>query len=266
MMTHVEEGDMSDTSQGSGWWVASDGKWYPPEQAPGAQPAPQPPPPQPGPPPSSGGKGCIYALIAVAVVVFVGIVGVVLAIAFFGGEAIDNIEDAADEDPCPFLTNGEVNDVLGDDTKAVELSGFNQLLTLTVDARVLQDAPDCVVLKNDAAVARVARSQGSDASSVFAAEKDIADGTSEDRGGGVSVETDDFISDRVVDMGDEAFCTTSSFLGGAGVLVRQGDTLVYVSIQLDAGETPEVDLDSGGFATDDEHCTQAQELAKKVLG
>jgi uncharacterized membrane protein len=26
---------MSDTSQGEGWWQASDGKWYPPEQAPG---------------------------------------------------------------------------------------------------------------------------------------------------------------------------------------------------------------------------------------
>lgn len=31
---------MSDQSQGPGWWQASDGKWYPPEQAPGAaQPA-----------------------------------------------------------------------------------------------------------------------------------------------------------------------------------------------------------------------------------
>ncbi len=26
---------MSDESQGPGWWLASDGKWYPPEQAPG---------------------------------------------------------------------------------------------------------------------------------------------------------------------------------------------------------------------------------------
>jgi len=34
---------MSDTSQGPGWWLASDGKWYPPEQAPGYQrPAPVP--------------------------------------------------------------------------------------------------------------------------------------------------------------------------------------------------------------------------------
>jgi hypothetical protein len=36
---------MSDTQQGVGWWLASDGKWYPPEQAPGAT-AP-PPPSQP---------------------------------------------------------------------------------------------------------------------------------------------------------------------------------------------------------------------------
>ncbi len=33
---------MSDSSQGPGWWQASDGRWYPPDQAPssGAQPAP----------------------------------------------------------------------------------------------------------------------------------------------------------------------------------------------------------------------------------
>jgi TM2 domain-containing membrane protein YozV len=30
---------MSDTSQGEGWWQASDGKWYPPEQAATATPA-----------------------------------------------------------------------------------------------------------------------------------------------------------------------------------------------------------------------------------
>ena len=43
---------MSDFSQGPGWWQASDGKWYPPESAPGAAPtAPASPfggPPAPG--------------------------------------------------------------------------------------------------------------------------------------------------------------------------------------------------------------------------
>lgn len=34
---------MSDQSQGPGWWLASDGKWYPPETAPGAVQPPAPP-------------------------------------------------------------------------------------------------------------------------------------------------------------------------------------------------------------------------------
>jgi hypothetical protein len=36
---------VSDVPQGPGWWIASDGKWYPPEQHPDYQP---PPPPAPG--------------------------------------------------------------------------------------------------------------------------------------------------------------------------------------------------------------------------
>lgn len=36
---------MSDVSQGEGWWQASDGKWYPPEQAANPAPAPAPTPP-----------------------------------------------------------------------------------------------------------------------------------------------------------------------------------------------------------------------------
>jgi hypothetical protein len=35
---------MSDVSRGPGWWIASDGRWYPPEQHPGYRP---PPPPAP---------------------------------------------------------------------------------------------------------------------------------------------------------------------------------------------------------------------------
>lgn len=36
---------MSDTSQGPGWWLASDGRWYPPESHPNASPPPPPPAP-----------------------------------------------------------------------------------------------------------------------------------------------------------------------------------------------------------------------------
>lgn len=53
---------MSDQSQGPGWWQASDDRWYPPEQRPGAGPAPAPapapmptvaPPPAPVTPPTA---------------------------------------------------------------------------------------------------------------------------------------------------------------------------------------------------------------------
>ena len=39
---------MSETSQGPGWWIASDGRWYPPQAAPGQWPAAY---------PSRGGTG-----------------------------------------------------------------------------------------------------------------------------------------------------------------------------------------------------------------
>src|SRR5450759_4169120 len=49
---------MSDTSQGSGWWQASDGKWYRPEQHPDYQPpSPGPAWPLQGPPSLSQASG-----------------------------------------------------------------------------------------------------------------------------------------------------------------------------------------------------------------
>jgi hypothetical protein len=47
---------VSDTSQGDGWWVASDGKWYPPAAAQGVSYDPAPPPQMPygGPPAAYG--------------------------------------------------------------------------------------------------------------------------------------------------------------------------------------------------------------------
>lgn len=39
---------MSDTSQGEGWWQASDGKWYAPQQAEPSPPSPPPPTPSDG--------------------------------------------------------------------------------------------------------------------------------------------------------------------------------------------------------------------------
>src|SRR5579863_7425155 len=65
---------MSEVSGGPGWWIASDGKWYPPhlhpDYQPPAAPPPQPPaapaqppgtPPQPSPTPQPTGFGAMQA-------------------------------------------------------------------------------------------------------------------------------------------------------------------------------------------------------------
>ena len=47
---------MASTQRGPGWWMASDGKWYPPESRPVAnQPSQAPPPPAPPQLPPAGG-------------------------------------------------------------------------------------------------------------------------------------------------------------------------------------------------------------------
>ena len=71
---------MSDTAQGPGWWLASDGKWYPPEQ----HPAP-PPPPQASTPRTPHGNRPWYQvwywwlLIAIGVVIAAVVVGVAVS-------------------------------------------------------------------------------------------------------------------------------------------------------------------------------------------
>lgn len=98
---------MSDTSQGPGWWQASDGKWYPPELAPGAQP---PPPAQPqwgqqapagfagnGSPPPKKSTTARNVLIGVAAV-FVLLGGGCAALLFAGGSALNDAVGSVNED------------------------------------------------------------------------------------------------------------------------------------------------------------------------
>jgi hypothetical protein len=109
---------MSDQQQGPGWWLASDGRWYPPEQAPGAMPgAPDPAPPAPDAPPAPGPPSPSRTRLAVAgAVVVVALVAVALLL--FGGDD-DGDDDAAstttttaaeapDDEPDP--TDGEPDD------------------------------------------------------------------------------------------------------------------------------------------------------------
>jgi hypothetical protein len=86
---------MSEHQQGPGWWQASDGRWYPPDQAP-----PVPPPetwaPAPGgPAPRSGlSTGAVIAIVIAAVVVVLVLVGG--AVALVGTGSVSSSSDDAD--------------------------------------------------------------------------------------------------------------------------------------------------------------------------
>ena len=75
---------MSDRPQGEGWWLASDGKWYPPESPPAAPGAPAPPvaPGAPGPylAPPRPGPGLTTTMRVFLIVA--GVLGLLAAFAF----------------------------------------------------------------------------------------------------------------------------------------------------------------------------------------
>jgi hypothetical protein len=259
--------------------MASDGKWYPPEQAPRpevpqtqpvspyspAGPATTPPPAQT----SSAAKGCLIAAAVVFGLLGLGVVGVGVFLAAFGD---DVVESAVGGGPCPFLSDDEASDALGSGTEAIETRGLSNVLTV-IDARVLATEPSCALLggesedgAGDGGLGRVARYEGGEADERYAQELEKAKGITEDRGNGVSVTSDEYLNRELEDFGDEAFCTTSSGVG-AGVLVRDGDTLVYVSVVADVSQTPGVNLDPENprLGTDDAHCELAQQIARDVL-
>ncbi len=78
---------MSDTSQGEGWWLASDGKWYPPQPASAMPPPPvaAPPPPAPGSddqPRETATAALVCGIIGLCIswIPFVGFIGMILGI------------------------------------------------------------------------------------------------------------------------------------------------------------------------------------------
>jgi len=285
---------VSETPQGAGWWRALDGRWYPPhthpsyQQQPG-QPAPpaQPVPPgQPGPaaqsappahpappgpsaqPAKSGGipKGL---LIAGGIVLVVVVLGYTVS-SYFLHKVGDRLGGSIAGGDCTLIDTNDVDAVLGGKFDLLELGGFTKIATPVLDSRVLADATTCWATQNDAdpgRLVRIARLKTADAGNRFQQERTSAHGVKEDRGGGVTVESQAYFN-KDVSLGDEAFCTTTDFTGSSGVLVRHGDTLIYVSLT-SPDFNPQIDPTAarGGtikFADDDVHCDLAQKLAEKV--
>ncbi len=83
---------MSDVSRGLGWWQASDGKWYPPQNAP-AVPAPQTSGMAPGAAPRCNDKALWSLVLGILSIVAFGLIAGIPAI-ILGGSAKREIRAA----------------------------------------------------------------------------------------------------------------------------------------------------------------------------
>jgi hypothetical protein len=238
-----------------------------PGYAPGAVPGgPSAPAPK-----SSGGKGCLVVLIVFLVIGVVGAIAAVAGIAWLGNK-VDSGE-AFGKTECDFVSNQDVSTVMGQPYELIQLGGLTAIATPALDARVLGDAKTCWATTTSSSssgpVVRIARSDDGDAAARYDKELTQAKGVTEDRGNGLSVSSSSYLNKELSGVGDEAFCTTSDLAGSAGVLVRNGTKLVYVSIGLDSATTPSADLNGAQngqvkFSSDDANCERAQKIAAKV--
>jgi hypothetical protein len=151
--------------------------------------------------------------------------------------------------------------------QTLQLGGITKLANAALDTRVLPNAPSCMITPgkdSKIGLSRIAKLDSGDAKATFAKELTNAKGVSSDKGNGVTVSTDSYLSEEAVKLGDEAFCTTSILTGSSGVLVRKGNSLVYVSVAATAAQAQDVS-NTGLGAIDTTNCTVAQMVAKAVL-
>jgi hypothetical protein len=225
--------------------------------------------PQPAAP--SGNSGCLKACLIVAVLGIVLVAVLVIGFVFIVNRAVQETginSDGSIGTPCGIISDADLSSALGSEASAVELTGlFDLSIGFVLDKRVLPDAHDCWITSDGSnAIGRIARYDGGDAASVFAQERQNAEPTSQDQGNGLSIESSGYFGGDVQGLGDEAFCTGVTLTGQAGVLVRKGDTLVYVSMSSPADDTtPNFDSTDQGVVTAPTICDQAQEVARAIL-
>ncbi len=223
---------------GGGWASPPPaGGWGPPPGGPGAPPAgawnPQ---------PASSGNGCLKGcLIIGGLLVVLGILGVI-GISILGAQFADGMGMNLDgtTKSCDLISDAALAQVLGSDAEALPMGGIADATIgqVVLDKRVIPDAADCWILGSSetSTTGRLARQDGGDASGDYRNARQ----TAQDEG---------YFDGEVDGLGDEAFCTSMSEFASAGVVVRSGGRLVYVSL-----------IDPTGYA-----CDIAGEIAAQMI-
>jgi len=234
--------------------------------------APPPPTVKPG-----GIPGCLKVGIIIGVILIVGL----LVLAFVLGQLVNGVLRSAGVNPddvgnnpngigadCPFLSDQAARELVGGNADASDFSGlFEATLGLVIDRRTLPSAPDCVITDGEKTyLVRIAKSDGN-GPGVYATEKANAQPTSQDQGGGVTLENPGYFGGDVSGLGDEAFCTGLSNAIMGGVVVRKGDTVVAVSVGPPSqGDQSVPDMKNvGGVTTAPGLCQLAGDIARRVL-
>jgi hypothetical protein len=179
--------------------------------------------------PQPGSNGCLRGCLIVggilAVLAVIAVVGLVVA----GGRLVQQIEenpDAVFGGECPYVSPFDVSDALGTEVQVFELDGLAEgTMGAILDKRLLRDAPDCWLIGQDGTTGRIA----------------VLDGGGEAAFDAAAAAAQHFRA-QDAEIGDEAFCTTTDNAGFAGVLVRFGNRVVYVSMldqSLDEGQACE---------------------------
>ena len=246
-----------------GWGGAPAAPGAPGGQPPGAW--------NPQPAASSGSSGCLKVILILIAIAVIGFVLLIAGLVVVGNRIVNEVGvngDGTIGKACTIIDNGTLRDELGGNAEAIQLTGiYDATVGMVLDNRVLPDAEDCWITADASTpVGRIARYIGGDAASVFQAERERAAPTSQDQGGGVSIDNSGYFAGDVSGLGDEAFCTGVSPAIQAGVLARKGDTLVYVSL---SGSSDGTTLDFGttadGVVTAPQICATAQALAARIL-
>lgn len=175
--------------------------------------------------PPAGNNGCLRACLIVGGIIAVLVVIGGIAASIFVGRLVEQVQqdpEAVFGGECQLVSSFEVSDALGEDVEVQELSGLmDTTLGAVLDKRLLPNATDCWILGEDGTSGRIAVVD-QDAPAVFANARAEADGR--------------FLLADLGDVGDEAFCTTIDQQGSAGILVRFGQRVVYVSLLATTGE------------------------------
>jgi hypothetical protein len=200
----------------------------------------------------------------------IGFTLLVAAILFIGRQFTESIAvnpDGSVGTPCPFIDDSELSAALGSDAEAIVLDGLADVtIGIILDKRVLPTAEDCWITADESTpTGRIAVYQGGDATGVFRRERENAAPTSVDQGDGITVTTDGWFAGEVSGLGDEAFCTGISPAIQAGVVVRRGDRVVYVSLSGPADEVPEFETTEDGVIWAPAICAAAQAVAREIL-